>query len=103
MFRLTLCFIVFLWSACAWAEPAAKSVTLLFTNDFESAYDPVPAYWRDDIERIGGIGEFATLIRQYRTWERNVFLFDAGDIFTGTLAKRTKGALSFELLITMAS
>ncbi len=101
MFRLTLCFIVFLWSACAWAEPAAKSVTLLFTNDFESAYDPVPAYWRDDIERIGGIGELATLIRQYRTWERNVFLFDAGDIFTGTLAKRTKGALSFELLMTM--
>ncbi len=80
---------------------ATRTVTLLFTNDFESAYDPVPAYWRDDIERIGGIGELATLVEQYRASDRNVFLFDAGDIFTGTLAKRTKGALSFELLMTM--
>jgi hypothetical protein len=32
-------------------------VTLIFTNDMESAYEPVPAWWRDDIENIGGIAE----------------------------------------------
>ena len=76
-------------------------VTLLFTNDIESAYDPVTAFWRDDLERIGGIAELATLIQNYRAEHSNVFLFDAGDIYTGTLAKRTKGAVSFDLLLTM--
>jgi 5'-nucleotidase / UDP-sugar diphosphatase len=79
----------------------AATVTLLFTNDFESAYDPTPAFWRDDMSHIGGIAELATLINQIRAKEPNVFLFDAGDIFTGTLAKLTKGAVSFELMMSM--
>ena len=68
-----------------------ETVTLLFTNDFESTYDPVMAFWRDDMARIGGIAELATLIDQIRNTEPNVFLFDSGDIFTGTLAKLTLG------------
>jgi 5'-nucleotidase / UDP-sugar diphosphatase len=78
-----------------------QTVTLLFTNDFESAYDPIDAYWRDDIQRIGGIPQIATLIDQIRTTEPNVFLFDSGDIFTGTLSKLTHGELPFELMISM--
>jgi 2',3'-cyclic-nucleotide 2'-phosphodiesterase (5'-nucleotidase family) len=81
-------------------EPT-QAVTLLFTNDFESAYDPVEAYWRDDLQRIGGIAHLATLIDDIRKREDNVFLFDAGDIFTGTLSKLTKGELPFELMITL--
>lgn len=76
-------------------------VTLLFTNDMESAYEPVPAWWRDDIERIGGIAELTTLIKNIRQQQANVFLFDAGDIFTGALSRLTKGALMFEFMITM--
>ena len=71
-----------------------KIVTLLFTNDLESTYDPVEAFWRDDIEQIGGIAELATLIDKKRKSEPNVFLFDAGDIFTGVLAKRKEKFLS---------
>ena len=78
-----------------------KQVTLLFTNDVESAYDPIPAYWLDDIDMIGGIAEMTTLIEDLRESEPNVFLFDSGDIFTGALAKLTEGKLSFELMITM--
>ncbi|MGI9203375.1 MAG: bifunctional metallophosphatase/5'-nucleotidase [Woeseiaceae bacterium] len=78
-----------------------KVVTLLFTNDIESAYDSVPAWWRDDIDRIGGIAELSTLIKQIRENEPNVFLFDAGDIFTGALSRLTDGALMFEFMITM--
>ena len=78
-----------------------REVTLLLTNDLESAYDPVPAYWRDDIRQIGGVAQLATLIRQHRASSPNVFLFDAGDIYTGTLAKRTLGEVSFELLMSM--
>ena len=83
------------------AEPQSTTVTLLFTNDFESAYEPTPAFWRDDIENIGGIAHLATLVEDIRDAEPNVFLFDAGDIFTGTLSKLSRGALAFELMITM--
>ena len=80
---------------------STKTVTLLFTNDLESTYDPVLAYWRDDMEHIGGIAQLATLIDNFRASEENVFLFDAGDIFTGVLAKLTRGEVSFELMNTM--
>ncbi len=43
-----------------------ESVTLLFTNDFESTYDPVLAFWRDDMDLIGGVAQMATLIDQIR-------------------------------------
>jgi 5'-nucleotidase/UDP-sugar diphosphatase len=78
-----------------------ETVTLLFTNDFESTYDPVMAFWRDDMARIGGVAELATLIDQIRNAEPNVFLFDSGDIFTGTLAKLTLGEVSLELMLSM--
>ncbi|MFT4655605.1 MAG: 5'-nucleotidase/UDP-sugar diphosphatase, partial [Patiriisocius sp.] len=76
-------------------------VTLIFTNDMESAYEPVPAWWRDDIDNIGGIAELTTLIKNIRRDEEHVFLFDAGDIFTGALSRLTNGALMFEFMITM--
>ena len=83
------------------ANADQDTVTLLFTNDFESAFDPITAFWLDDIERIGGIAELATLIERIREREPNTFLFDSGDIFTGTLSKLTRGELPFELMITM--
>ena len=76
-------------------------VTLLFTNDVESAYEPIPAYWLDGMERIGGIAHMTTLIDELRASEPRVLLFDSGDIFTGALAKLTEGKLAFELMITM--
>ena len=107
MLRITLHLILLLSllvsAACQPAEdnPATTTVTLLFTNDVESAYDPIPAFWLDDQEMIGGIAEMSTLINSYRETEPNVFLFDSGDIFTGALAKLTEGRLAFELMITM--
>jgi 2',3'-cyclic-nucleotide 2'-phosphodiesterase (5'-nucleotidase family) len=53
------------------------------------------------MNRIGGIAELATLIENVRRDEPNVFLFDAGDIFTGALSRLTGGALMFEFMITM--
>ncbi|QXD25846.1 bifunctional metallophosphatase/5'-nucleotidase [Opitutia bacterium ISCC 51] len=78
-----------------------REVTLLFTNDFESAFDPIPAYWRDDIELIGGAPQIATLVNNIREEEELVFLFDSGDIFTGILSKLTEGAVPMEMMITM--
>ena len=82
-------------------ENSDTVVTLLFTNDMESAYEPVPAFWLEDMNQIGGIAELSTLIKQLRASEPNVFLFDAGDIFTGALSRLTDGALMFEFMISM--
>ena len=81
--------------------PAERSVTLLFTNDLESAYEPVTANWRDDLEHIGGLPQLATLIDQERERAETAFLLDAGDIFTGSLAAATEGEIAFELMLTM--
>ena len=78
-----------------------KEVVLLFTNDFESAFDPIPAYWREDIEFLGGAAELTTMIDSIRQAEEIVYLFDAGDMFTGTLSNRTQGELLMEMMITM--
>ena len=74
---LLLAFLGTTLSACDTAPPAdtasdaatdsgAKTVTLLFTNDVESVYDPIPAHWLDDVEMIGGIAEMTTLIENIR-------------------------------------
>lgn len=103
-YRITLLLALALLAACqsdAPAEPDQTTVTLLFTNDVESAYDPIPAFWLDGQAMIGGIAEMTTLINDIRATQPNVFLFDSGDIFTGALAKLTEGRLAFELMITM--
>ncbi|ENM5750481.1 bifunctional metallophosphatase/5'-nucleotidase [Vibrio mimicus] len=87
------------YSTFAFAE--IKTVTLLHTNDIESVYEPVDAFWNPDISRIGGIPYLATLIKETRSNEEISFLFDAGDIFTGSLAKKTQGKLSFDLYSAM--
>lgn len=99
--RTILAVVLAVVATASQAEVADRTVTLLFTNDVESAYDPIPAFWLDDIDMIGGIAEMTTLIEQLRESEPNVFLFDSGDIFTGALAKLTEGELAFELMITM--
>ena len=99
--KTILAFVLALVATAACADNENRVVTLLFTNDVESAYDPIPAFWLDDIEMIGGIAEMTTLIEGLRASEPNVFLFDSGDIFTGALAKLTEGELAFELMITM--
>lgn len=82
-------------------KEAIKEVTILYTNDIESVYDPIDAYWNDTIQRIGGMAQLATLIDQTRLQEPLHFLFDAGDIFTGALSKATYGKLPFDLYSSM--
>jgi len=78
-----------------------RDLLLLYTNDLESAYDPIDAFWRDDIDHIGGVGQLAALITSERSKASTSFLLDAGDIFTGSLSKMSRGRLPFELMISM--
>lgn len=81
--------------------PMIREVVILHTNDFESAFDPIPAYWREDVEFLGGGAQLATLVERIRNEEPLVFLFDAGDMFTGLLSNRTRGELLMEMMISM--
>jgi 2',3'-cyclic-nucleotide 2'-phosphodiesterase (5'-nucleotidase family) len=78
-----------------------REVTLLYTNDFHSAIDPIPAYWLPGSPRLGGAAELSTLVNQIRAREKTVFLFDAGDLFTGMLSFLTKGEALMELVTAM--
>lgn len=78
-----------------------KEIVILHTNDIESVYEPMEAYWRDDVEMIGGIPYLASLISETRANGPTTFLMDAGDIYTGALSKKSKGKLPFELYSAM--
>lgn len=60
-----------------------RKLTILHTNDTHSRIDPFP----DNDPRYGGMGGVAmraALIEEIRRQEKNVLLFDSGDIFQGT-------------------
>ncbi len=78
-----------------------KEITLLYTNDIESVYEPIEAFWRDDMEHIGGMPKLSSLVKQLRAQRPATFLLDAGDMFTGSLSKATGGALVFDLYSAM--
>lgn len=89
--------------ARAWAQVGRlgggrHEVTLLYTNDFHSAFEPIPAYWLDGSPRLGGAAHLATLIQQERAAATTSFLLDAGDMFTGTLSYLTQGEALMELM-----
>ena len=63
--EIILAFVI-LTLGIASATAAEKTITLLFTNDVESVYDPIEAFWLDDMEMIGGIAEMTTLINELR-------------------------------------
>lgn len=85
---------------------AKREVVILYTNDFHSAIDPIPAYWLPGEPRhLGGAAQLATLVDRIRKQEQEkgnpVFLFDTGDMFTGMLSKLTKGEALMEMMITL--
>ena len=35
------------------AQKGTKDITILYTNDFHSAFDPIPAYWLKNSPKLG--------------------------------------------------
>ena len=99
MRKLGLILIILLISVSAFAQE--KSVTILYTNDFHSAFDPIPAYWLEGSPKLGGAAEITTLVNQIRAKEERVFLFDTGDMFTGQESFLTKGEALMEMMMSM--
>ena len=79
----------------------AHDLTILYTNDFHSAFEPIPAYWLRGSPRLGGAAHLATLVERERATAKRVFLFDSGDMFTGTLSTLTEGEALLEMMSLM--
>ncbi|HNW97536.1 MAG TPA: metallophosphatase [Bacteroidales bacterium] len=58
-------------------------ITLLHTNDTHSHIEPFPAN-DTKFPGMGGYARRSTIIKKIRDEEKNILLFDAGDIFQGT-------------------
>ena len=79
----------------------AHEVTLLYTNDFHSAFEPIPAYWLPGSPRLGGAAHLAALVEQERAAAATSFLLDSGDMFTGTVSRLTEGEALLEMMMLM--
>ncbi len=66
-----------------YAKDDLVKLTILHTNDVHSRIDPFPMDG-SKYEGRGGVAPRAALINKIRSEEKNVLLFDAGDIFQGT-------------------
>lgn len=64
-------------------DPDLITVTILHTNDVHSRIDPFPMDGGRN-EGLAGVAKRATIIEQFRKDNKNVLLFDSGDIFQGT-------------------
>lgn len=83
------------------APQAQHDVTLLYTNDFHSALDPIAAYWLPGSPRLGGAAALAGYVDRIRRADKTVFLFDAGDMFTGLVSNLTQGEALMEMMRAM--
>jgi len=81
---LGLGFVISTFHSCSSDKNELVKITILYTNDTHSRIEPFPP---NDVEspNIGGFARRAALIKKIRIQENNVLLFDAGDIFQGTL------------------
>jgi 2',3'-cyclic-nucleotide 2'-phosphodiesterase (5'-nucleotidase family) len=103
----SLCLLVCLVTGASPATGEQREIVLLSTNDFHSAIDPILAYWLSDEPKrqLGGASHLMTMVEEIRAREaRNAiptFLFDSGDLFTGKVAKLTRGEALMEMLTTL--
>lgn len=85
----------------AFAKEELVQLTILHTNDFHSHIDPFP---KDAARNAGegGMARRAAFIQKIRSEQKNVLVFDAGDIFQGTpYFNYFKGELELKLMTEM--
>ncbi len=84
------------------SDPHLTKLTILHTNDVHSRIDPFPMDGGRN-QGLGGASKRAALIRKIRAEEKNVLLFDSGDIFQGTpYFNFFNGELEIKLMSEMA-
>lgn len=79
-----------------------KSLTLLYTNDLHSNFEPMRVNWVDKNRNVGGFANISTLVKIEKTKNPDVLYFDAGDFFTGPYHSfLTKGEAVIDVINSM--
>ena len=82
-------------------ENGVVKLTILHTNDVHSRIDPFPVS-DSKYPGLGGFARRAEMVKTIRQQEKNVLLFDSGDIFQGTpYFNYYGGELEFKLMSEM--
>lgn len=88
-------------NSCGIKDVGKVKLTILHTNDVHSRIDPFPVS-DSKYPGLGGFARRAEMIKQIRAEEKNVLLFDSGDIFQGTpYFNYYGGELEFKLMSEM--
>lgn len=83
------------------AAGGVTKLTILHTNDVHSRIEPFPIDG-SKYAGLGGTARRSALIKRIRAEEKNVLLFDAGDIFQGTpYFNKFGGELEIKLMTAM--
>ena len=81
------------------ADNEIKKITILHTNDMHSRIEPFSS---GSYKGFGGMAQRSSIIKKIRKKEKNVLLFDGGDIFQGTpYFNYFGGELEFKLMSEM--
>lgn len=84
----------------AFAAGEVHKLTILHTNDTHSRIEPFAA--DSKYPNMGGVAARTALIKKIRSEEKNVLLFDSGDIFQGTpYFNYFRGKVEIELMSRM--
>lgn len=69
-----------------------KKLTVLYTNDLHSHFEPQIVPWVDKTRKVGGFANIAALVKREKKANPNTVYFDAGDFFAGPyVSSLTKG------------
>ena len=100
--RFQICLFAIGWGLLQPLVAQNPKITVLYTNDFHSAVEPITATWLVDQPKIGGIRNLAAWIEMMRREQPNVFLFDSGDVFEGpAISTLTRGQALIEMFDAM--
>jgi 5'-nucleotidase len=104
LYALLFGFILLGFSGSSFNAPPTektKKITILYTNDTHSRIEPFASNDKK-FAYLGGYARRTSYINQVRKEEKNVLLFDAGDVFQGTpYFNFFHGELEFELMSLM--
>lgn len=89
-----LAFALFVFTISFVQEASAhnKTLTVLYSNDLHSHFEPQIVPWVDKTRKVGGFANVARLVKREKAANPNTVFFDAGDWFAGPyVSSLTKG------------
>lgn len=87
-----ICTLALLILASVSAHAQQTKLTILYTNDLHSHFEPHVVPWVDKTRKVGGFANIATLVKREKAANKNTIYVDAGDFFAGPyVSSLTKG------------